>query len=823
MKKTLISLAFFLSLAVPFVAIAQVLNQNQVLQSQYFGGAGTNSFLVSNSSTASAKLVATSSPFFRDFSFTTATGTTLCLSSDCRSAWPVSFGKTWEVVTGVFGTSVLAPTTTLPIYVPALATSSIANFSGEYDVTLFSGSDTGAKINTAFATAANGSILKLSSGGVFDVSTSIVENTGNKNVMLDCQGSTLNYTGSGTLFTANTVTLHHTYIAMQHCFLQGPSRAGSSVALNLGGSNGAEGAGIYDVTIKGFGLAFTYSSNGYLILLDHVTFINNGKNFLAPYGLSNAGENIQITNSNISNDFSPSPSPYHIACFDIEANNPVTINVLNTSMDNCQIAANASTTLANLHLTNVYMESPGQNSYTPAVPFITIATTTVGTAQNIVSMVGGTFLSGGSTNKPDSYVYVGDNSTFQITDSEAQVGPAVIPYFVEGLGTVVAKGFTNNLFYNGVTNVSGIAAFSPAASSFGPYIYEDNGVRLSSINTSGFGSFGTSTLNSTVAITGGGAFPQEALSNNTGTPYYWTFGVTGDGNAVGGNKFELVPNGTGSAAAVVTVTSSGNFGVASTAPQSLFSVGAINGLNFSTATSTFYSTGGINLTNGCYAIGGVCVGGGYPFPLTGNATSTLTGFNGGLTAYASSTIGSGSLTGGLTMSGTATSTGAWPQFVYNNPNAGGGTWRCGVGATINAIGSNNFACSPTASSADAAFIFTSDYKVGFATSSPFAKLAIHANSNDTFRTLFAIGSSTATATTTLFTISNTGSVVIASTSPQRTAAVLTIGSDAGTTNGTSTISMGKIQFDGYNAAGARICAFFVGTTPTATLGACTTP
>jgi hypothetical protein len=47
---------------------------------------------------------------------------------------------------------------------------------------------------------------------------------------------------------------------------------------------------------------------------------------------------------------------------------------------------------------------------------------------------------------------------------------------------------------------------------------------------------------------------------------------------------------------------------------------------------------------------------GYPFALTGNATSTLTQFNGGLTAYASSTIGNGNQNGGLTVNGGATTT-----------------------------------------------------------------------------------------------------------------------------------------------------------------------
>jgi uncharacterized protein YjiK len=59
----------------------------------------------------------------------------------------------------------------------------------------------------------------------------------------------------------------------------------------------------------------------------------------------------------------------------------------------------------------------------------------------------------------------------------------------------------------------------------------------------------------------------------------------------------------------------------------------------------------------------------YPFGLTGNATSTLTQFNGGLTAYASSTIGNGTRTGGLTINGGATTTGV----AYFGSNVGIGT------------------------------------------------------------------------------------------------------------------------------------------------------
>lgn len=46
----------------------------------------------------------------------------------------------------------------------------------------------------------------------------------------------------------------------------------------------------------------------------------------------------------------------------------------------------------------------------------------------------------------------------------------------------------------------------------------------------------------------------------------------------------------------------------------------------------------------------------YDFPLSGNATSTLTQFNGGITAFASSTIGNGITGNGLTINGNSTTT-----------------------------------------------------------------------------------------------------------------------------------------------------------------------
>jgi len=53
-----------------------------------------------------------------------------------------------------------------------------------------------------------------------------------------------------------------------------------------------------------------------------------------------------------------------------------------------------------------------------------------------------------------------------------------------------------------------------------------------------------------------------------------------------------------------------------------------------------------------------------------------------------------------------------------------------------------------------------------------------------------------------------------------TTSLLDLGTNNSSTNGSTTISEGKIQVDGYNSAGGRICSFFVGTTLTTISGAC---
>jgi hypothetical protein len=97
-----------------------------------------------------------------------------------------------------------------------------------------------------------------------------------------------------------------------------------------------------------------------------------------------------------------------------------------------------------------------------------------------------------------------------------------------------------------------------------------------------------------------------------------------------------------------------NVGIGTTTPGSLLSLNNI--ANFTTATSTFYSTGGLNLTGGCFSINGTCVSGvGLGNPNTWTALQT---FNAGLIAQASSTVvGPFTVTGALALGNSTTTAG----------------------------------------------------------------------------------------------------------------------------------------------------------------------
>ncbi len=216
----------------------------------------------------------------------------------------------------------------------------------------------------------------------------------------------------------------------------------------------------------------------------------------------------------------------------------------------------------------------------------------------------------------------------------------------------------------------------------------------------------------------------------------------------------------------------------------------------------------------------------YPFALAGNATSTLVAFNGGLTSYASTTIGDGNQTGGLTVSGGATTTGnayfggnvgigtATPysplfvvasnnnnflsgiapsnvsEIIRNNSSVNNnysgigfdvsgatsanytgvvGAYRTGAGGQ----GGLYFAYQPNTAGGNGTIgaVLSQNGYFGIGTTTPYAQLSVatQPNANGSQSTLFAIASSTnyvsGAATSTLFAVTNSGNVGIGTAAP----------------------------------------------------------
>lgn len=206
-------------------------------------------------------------------------------------------------------------------------------------------------------------------------------------------------------------------------------------------------------------------------------------------------------------------------------------------------------------------------------------------------------------------------------------------------------------------NVSGVAQV--VISNSGNGITGGSGFRV----TNNLAHGGNFQVNSSAFINNGTLKPdQTVISNDTGTGGINITNINGSQDiSIGINK---------NFSSLFISSTTNNVGISTTSPYAQLSVVGQVVAQYFTATSTtvastfpYASTTNISADTIClngdtcrttWPTGG---GGAYPFNVAVNSTSTLVGFNGGLTSFASSTIGAGGQATGLTISGGATTTG----------------------------------------------------------------------------------------------------------------------------------------------------------------------
>lgn len=216
---------------------------------------------------------------------------------------------------------------------------------------------------------------------------------------------------------------------------------------------------------------------------------------------------------------------------------------------------NAATDLKHLLFTyesgNFYLGKE-TNLYATTTPYLTI--------------LNGGSVGFGTTSPMSAFAVANGQATFTAGSAAA---PAIV--FPSNLATGIYSinsgtfGFSAN--GSAVANVNGAGLDSSAT----------NGARLSASNSS---------------ATVPGLLPNKS-STNTGV------------GASSAGALSLITGGVDQ----VEISSAGNVGISSTTPGSLLSIGPSGtGINFSISTSTFTGVQGINITTGCYAINGVCIG-----------------------------------------------------------------------------------------------------------------------------------------------------------------------------------------------------------------------
>ncbi len=161
-------------------------------------------------------------------------------------------------------------------------------------------------------------------------------------------------------------------------------------------------------------------------------------------------------------------------------------------------------------------------------------------------------------------------------------------------------------------------------------------------------------------------FPQD-LGISSSTPF--AFLSVNPTAGVASNEFDV---GSSTATSFI-INNSGNVGVGTTSPYALLSVGNTGGIGFTTGTSTFNTTGGINLASGgCFAIAGTCVSSSGSSGLTsiGPTGQTTTGPAVTLSTTTSTTNG---ITSALTITGSGSTLTFQPSQSGTLTVGGGGT------------------------------------------------------------------------------------------------------------------------------------------------------
>lgn len=379
---------------------------------------------------------------------TSLAATTICLIGDtCRTTWPAGAGSSYPFYT----LSTTQATNTLMAFTAgalgtyfsgtSTATSSFVNFNGEFWATSTS-VDIGKQVMNYYNNYCWGDmcIVNIPKGSYTqNVATFPMNfNTVGKRISLRCaegDGTIINLTGAGTSTRINagnggTLALLKTYDAVVGCTFSGNLTAGQ-VGIEIGGSNGAQGAMVRKTSVftTDKGISFSANTNAGASLIDSNSQYNN-KN-LAGEMSGDGGEGIEIINSNLSD----CQSGHTLKCVDFSTTQGSSVHIINSEIDDAELYVadgNLNLTVENSHLENPDTALTGQYNF--------IRTGSGG--YGALTLIGNTFWNGAGSSalSPYSFIYAGNPVRMMgnsFGSNGARIGSVIQTY---GDGRVEATG-----------------------------------------------------------------------------------------------------------------------------------------------------------------------------------------------------------------------------------------------------------------------------------------------------------------------------------------------------------------------------------------------
>lgn len=701
----------------------------------------------------------------------------LILSSIAHASTTIPLGKngiseyTLYPADSLSTANIIATTTT--------ATSSIANTEGVLAAGSFLGNDIIQKAQNAYTQLPNSggvvTIGQATSSNPWNFSHTLSATTADKLLLIVCPGGgapqNIANNGTGLLYTGTTGTSTsintNAYVigrgsGLVNCNLMGTNGTTirADAGIELGGATGAFNSYIDGASVSGFGTGVYYGSNTSFNSIINAVVNFNGRNISEPDTTGANCENMRIGNSVIADANNQAGGATALKGMYVQESGNCQQNIYATSFDDNQIYADQFGGTANLwNFTNTHFEDPNKTAYP-------MFATNPNGSKIVASFIGSDMMNDVVLGQPDQIEAAGMVNLIGFTSNSNGNVTSGVTRIVNALAstTVITWDGLSCLGKNSSAYVYGNVPCSPfgVGSDFGQPI-----ITATLATSTGIGgvAFGTSTA----------MYPVDIAAAGSGVP------GTGD--------MQEWSDGAGRAFAVrLDSTNAFNYNIEHKSngvwrfPDLTIGRGGLGVRRIGIGSTTPNSPLSLQLNDGDTGTNAFTIG-----SSTASATTTLANFDniGGLFVANNLAIGAPSVNA-LTIAGTGSdvpnlggSAGAASNALINIIPTADGIARWGIRLGAGTTYPLSIDYRSIAGVQKTLTTFTRNGQFGLGTSSPNALLAIHANNGDTNTTLVDVASSTAIATTSLFSIKNGGGIhmnnpVLATTTS------MTIDWDAGT-------------------------------------------